>query len=72
MFTVLNDEEMEEREYFSIAIENQSPDVMTVFEGEDELMVRILDDDCECRRCSRGVERVASHPSLPYFCACIV
>ena len=47
VFTVLNDEEMEQREYFSVAIENQSPDVVTVFEGEDELMVRILDDDCE-------------------------
>ena len=44
---ILDDEEMEEREYFSLRLENLSPDSVTVNEGGDLLRVRILDDDCE-------------------------
>ena len=41
---ILDDEEMEEREYFSLRL---SPDSVTVNEGGDILRVRILDDDCK-------------------------
>ena len=44
---VLEDNEIEMIEYFSLQIENQSPDVVTFFEGEGILFVHILDDDCE-------------------------
>ena len=38
---------MEEREYFTLRLVNQSPDIVTVSEGGDVQTVRILDDDCE-------------------------
>ena len=38
---------MEEREYFTLWLVNQSPDIVTVSEGGDVQTVRILDDDCE-------------------------
>lgn len=47
VFSVVNDEEWELREYFNLRIGNGSPDLVTVSEGEDVLVVRILDDDCE-------------------------
>ena len=48
---ILDDEEMEEREYFSLRLENLSPDIVTVNEGGDILRVLILDDDCESMAC---------------------
>lgn len=46
---IQDDEELEEREYFSVRIDNLTPNVAIVVEGEDELIVHILDNDCECR-----------------------
>ena len=45
--TILDDDEMERREYFTVRINNLTPNVVTIVEGEESLMVRILDDDCE-------------------------
>ena len=43
----MDDGDMEEREYFTLRLGNQSPDIVTVSEGGDVQTVRILDDDCE-------------------------
>lgn len=45
--TVLDDDELEEREYFSVKIDNLTPNVAVVVEGDDDLIIHILDDDCE-------------------------
>ena len=45
--SVIDDSEMETTEYFSVHINNQSPDVVNVLEGEDILIIHILDDDCK-------------------------
>ena len=42
-FSVVNDEEDEEKEYFTLSIENQSPDIVSVV--ENTLTIYILDDD---------------------------
>ena len=46
-FHLVDDEEMEETEYFSLRIVNRTPNIVTVNEGDDMLIVRILDDECE-------------------------
>ena len=45
VLNIVDDSELEQREYVSISIDNITPDVVTVLEGQDELIVRILDDD---------------------------
>ena len=47
VISIQDDDEMEEKEYFSLRIDNQTPDVVTVLEGNEELIVYIVDDDCE-------------------------
>lgn len=47
---IQDDEELEEREHFSVRIDNLTPYVAVVVEGEDELIVHILDNDCEYRQ----------------------
>ena len=46
-FNVIDDNERELIEYFSLNLDNESPDLVTLLEGEDALIVRILDDDGE-------------------------
>lgn len=43
--TIIDDDEMEERESFFINLNNPTRDVITVQEGENILTVLILDDD---------------------------
>ena len=45
--TIIDDDEMEERESFIVSLSNLTPNVITVQEGENLLTVLILDDDSE-------------------------
>lgn len=44
---IIDDQDMEQREYFSLRLMNLSPGIVTVNEGGEVQIVRILDDDCE-------------------------
>lgn len=45
--TIVDDDELEERESFFVSLNNLTPDEITVQEGENMLTVLILDDDCK-------------------------
>ena len=46
-FTIIDDAELEEREYFRFRLTSQSANAITLKEGNDVLIVHILDDESE-------------------------